>query len=238
MNTSKKKKISKHLLKERISKLRGYSEFTNKVYKQSNLTLGYRTGYAFLRDPKYFAITSSRYKFVGKMFENYNKVLEIGAGDGFKSLIVKSFCKELTLTDRFLEDKKAFEENYSFADVKYKQHNFIEKHLNTKYDGIYGLDILEHISKKQEAIFLKNITKSLNKHGTLIMGMPSIESQKYGSKFSKKFHINCKSKNELRISLKRFFYSVYMFSMNDEVLHTGFDQMSHYIIGLATSKKN
>ena len=28
--------------------------------------------------------------------------------------------------------------------------------------------------------------------------MPSIESQKYGSTNSKKFHINCKSKKELR----------------------------------------
>lgn len=234
----KSKKKLKKLFKKRISESTGYSEFTNKVYKQSNIPLGYRTGYAFLRDPKYFAITSSRYKFVGKMFENYDKVLEFGAGDGFKSFIVKSFCKELTLTDQFLEDKIAFEKNYPFANVKYKQHNFLKKPLNTKYDGIYGLDVLEHISKKQEGTFLKNIIKSLNKHGTLIIGMPSIESQKYGSKNSKKFHINCKSKNELRKTLKRFFNSVYMFSMNDEVLHTGFDQMSHYIIGLATSKKN
>ena len=67
--------------------------------------------------------------------------------------------------------------------------------------------------------------------------MPSIESQKYGSTNSKKFHINCKSKKELRKTLKKFFNNVYMFSMNDEVLHTGFDQMSHYIIGLANSKK-
>ena len=28
-----------------------------------------------------------------------------------------------------------------------------------------------------------------------------------------------------------------MFSMNDEVLHTGYDKMSHYIFALANSKK-
>ena len=232
------KKFLKNKLKKKVnSKTKGYSEFSNQIYNKSNIPLGYRTGYAFLRDPKYFAITSSRYKFVGKMFENFDKVLEFGAGDGFKSLIVKSFCKELTLTDQFEEDKIAFEKNYPFARVKYKKHNFLKKHLKTKYDGIYGLDVLEHINKKNEGTFLRNITKSLKKNGTLIVGMPSIESQKYGSTNSKKFHINCKSKKELRKTLKKFFYNVYMFSMNDEVLHTGFDQMSHYIIGLANSKK-
>ena len=41
----------------------------------------------------------SRYKFVTKMFEDFDNVLEVGAGDGFKSHIVKQFCKKLTLTD-------------------------------------------------------------------------------------------------------------------------------------------
>ena len=29
-----------------------------------------------------------------------------------------------------------------------------------------------------------------------------------------------------------------MFSMNDEVVHTGFDKMSHYIFALANSKND
>ena len=33
------------------------------------------------------------------------------------------------------------------------------------------------------------------------------------------------------------FNNVYLFSMNDEVVHTGFDQMSHYIFAIATNKK-
>ena len=63
--------------------------------------------------------------------------------------------------------------------------------------------------------------------------MPSSQSQKYASKLAKKEHVNCKTKKQLKIFLKKYFNCVYMFSMNDEVLHTGFDDMSHYIIGLA-----
>ena len=84
---------------------------------------------------------------------------------------------------------------------------------------------------------MKNISKSLKTNGSLIIGMPTLESQKYASKGSKLGHINCKSKNELKSILSKFFNNVYMFSMNDEVLHTGYDKMSHYIFGLANSKK-
>ena len=67
--------------------------------------------------------------------------------------------------------------------------------------------------------------------------MPTLESQKYASKVSKLGHINCKSKKELKSLLLKYFNNVYMFSMNDEVVHTGFDKMSHYIFALANSKK-
>jgi len=67
--------------------------------------------------------------------------------------------------------------------------------------------------------------------------MPSLESQKYASKLSRIGHVNCKTKNELKNFLYRHFNNVYLFSMNDEVVHTGFDQMSHYIIAISTSAK-
>jgi len=206
-----------------------------KIY--SNYNLGHQTSYDFLNDPKRLAITTSRYKFVGKMFEKLNKVLEIGAGDGFKSLIVNEFCNNLTLSDVNKKNMIDFKENYSGKKINYIIHNFEKKSLKKRFDGIYALDVLEHISKKFENKFIRNIKKSLSTNGTFIVGMPSKESQKYASKLSKKHHINCKTKKELSNLLKKHFNCVYMFSMNDEVLHTGFDHMSHYIIAIANSKK-
>ena len=78
-----------------------------------------------------------------------------------------------------------------------------------KFDGIYSLDVL---LLKYENYFLKNICK-FNKNGSLIIGMPSIESQKKQQDFQK-WDINCKSKNELKNLLKNFFHHVFMFSMN------------------------
>ena len=106
--------------------------------------------------------------------------------------------------------------------------NFIQTHTNRKFDGIYSLDVLEHIHKKNEKNFLKNICKSLKINGSLIIGMPTLESQKYASKTSKLAHVNCKSKANLKKFLKKHFNVVYMFSMNDEIVHTGYDPMSNY----------
>ena len=57
--------------------------------KTKFMKLGDITSKDFMNDPKRLGITLSRYKFVGKMFEDYKSVLEIGAGDGFKSLSLR-----------------------------------------------------------------------------------------------------------------------------------------------------
>lgn len=204
--------------------------------KNKKVSMGNRSGLGFLDDPVRLTFTLSRYKFVAKMFEGFNNVLEIGAGDGFKSPIVGQFCKKLTLSDIESDNMNEFN-RIKVRDYNYLINDFTKKNLRFKFDGIYSLDVLEHIHKKKENIFLKNIKKSLKPHGTVIIGMPSLESQKYASKWSKLGHINCKTKKGLKELLKRHFNNVYIFSMNDEVLHTGFDSMSHYILAISNSKK-
>ena len=125
----------------------------------------------------------------------------------------------------------------SFTKTKFIIHDFIKKSLNQTFDGIYSLDVLEHIEKRNEKKFIKNICNSLKKNGTLIIGMPTLESQTYASKWSREGHINCKTKNGLKKFLSNYFYNIYMFSMNDEMVHTGYDAMSHYIFALACNKK-
>ena len=40
---------------------------------------------AYESDPARLVFTLSRYKFVAKMFDSFDSVLEVGAGDGFKA---------------------------------------------------------------------------------------------------------------------------------------------------------
>jgi 2-polyprenyl-3-methyl-5-hydroxy-6-metoxy-1,4-benzoquinol methylase len=102
-----------------------------------------------------------------------------------------------------------------------------------RFDAAFSLDVVEHIPEKQEDVYVRNIAKSLTPNGVFICGSPSIESQPYASPMSKEGHINCKSGKVLQSLLKKYFHNAFLFGMNDEVLHTGFAPMCHYLFVLA-----
>jgi len=181
-------------------------------------------------DPKRLVFTLSRYKFVAKMLTGKNRVAEIGCGDGFGARIVKQEVGQLTITDYDSYFIKRFEdiasEEYPISAV---EHNILEGPLGQKFDAIYSLDVLEHIPINHEDVFVRNIINSLGSNGIVILGMPSIESQTYASPASKEGHINCKTGKDLKFFLEKYFHNVLLFSMNDEVVHTGFEKMAHYL---------
>jgi 2-polyprenyl-3-methyl-5-hydroxy-6-metoxy-1,4-benzoquinol methylase len=181
-------------------------------------------------DPKRLVFTLSRYKFVAKMLTGKNRVAEIGCGDGFGARIVKQEVGQLTITDYDSYFIKRFEdiasEEYPISAV---EHNILEGPLDQKFDAIYSLDVLEHIPINHEDVFVRNIINSLGSNGIVILGMPSIESQTYASPASKEGHINCKTGKDLKLFLEKYFHNVLLFSMNDEVVHTGFEKMAHYL---------
>jgi hypothetical protein len=76
------------------------------------------------------------------------------------------------------------------------------------------------------------MVESLTPAGVLILGSPSIHSQAYASPPSKAGHVNCKDAKGFKALLTRFFHNVFLFSMNDEVVHTGYYPMAHYLIGI------
>ena len=97
------------------------------------------------------------------------------------------------------------------------------------------MDVLEHIEQSSETKLLQSLSKSLKNNGTLIVGIPSIESQPYASPVSKAQHINCKSMYELKDLMKGYFQNVYMFGMNDEMLHVGYHHMCQYIFAMGVN---
>lgn len=202
--------------------------------------LGLMTNQAWYDDPKRLAFTFARYKFVAKMLAGAGNVLEVGCGDAFASRIVLQEVGKLSVTDFdpvFIEDIKARAvEGWKFTDCFI--HDLLSGPLPGEYDGIYALDVLEHIAKSDEEKFLANMTTALSQWGTVIIGMPSIESQALASPISKAGHVNCQSMPELKAGMERFFHNVYMFAMNDEMVHTGHHKMAHYLFALCSGKKS
>jgi 2-polyprenyl-3-methyl-5-hydroxy-6-metoxy-1,4-benzoquinol methylase len=201
-------------------------------------SLGLMTNQAWRDDPKRLAFTFARYKFVAKMLAGCDNVLEVGCADAFATRIVVQEVRRLTAVDFdpvFVDDVRArMDDRWRFECFA---HDVLQAPVSGEFDGVYALDVLEHIEPANEVRFLGNMAASLSRHGTLIVGMPSLESQAYASEISKQGHVNCKSMPDLKRLLSQFFHNVYMFSMNDEVVHTGHHKMAHYLIALCCNRK-
>jgi hypothetical protein len=116
-------------------------------------------------------------------------------------------------------------------------HDMLSGPVPGMYDAVYALDVLEHIQAEREDEFLGNMIPAMTQHGVAIIGTPSLESQRYASSQSKAGHVNCKSGEELKRTLQRHFHNVFMFSMNDEVIHTGFFPMAQYLLAVCCGQK-
>jgi 2-polyprenyl-3-methyl-5-hydroxy-6-metoxy-1,4-benzoquinol methylase len=189
-------------------------------------------------DPRRLAFVLSRYKFIANMLEGYKDILEVGCGDAWPSRIVKQTVQNLTVSDfdpYFIENAKLRDDPE--WPLSYLLHDMIHKPTEKRYDAIYAVDVLEHIDPKNEADFLSNICKSIKPEGVAIFGIPSIESQEYASEVSRQGHVNCKTGKAFKELMTEHFQQVFLFSMNDEVVHTGFPKMAHYLFTLCTTPK-
>ena len=215
-----------------------YDEISTLEEEVRVASLGRMRNYDWHNDPRRLLFTLARYKFVSKMFDGYETVLEIGCGDAFATRIVQQTVKKVTATDF---DPIFIEEIHDRRQHKWELdahvHNIVLEPTKQSFDGIFSLDVLEHVQQSDEDAFLKNTCLSLKSHGALIIGMPSLESQTYASEGSKIGHVNCKTGTDLRDLMKKYFHSVFMFSMNDEVVHTGFFPMAHYLFAVCCDKK-
>ena len=208
------------------------------LLEAKRLNLGLMSGHAYLNDSKRLAFTLSRYKFVSKMLAGKNVVLEVGCADAFGSTLVYKEVEQLFACDFdpvFINDVK---KRHPFAsEIEFFEHDMVASKVDIEFDAIYFLDVLEHIEPTQEDTFLQNVVSSLSLNGICIAGMPSLESQQYASEISKAGHVNCQTGTQLKKTFERYFNNVLIFSMNDEVLHTGFFPMSQYLLAIGIGKK-
>jgi 2-polyprenyl-3-methyl-5-hydroxy-6-metoxy-1,4-benzoquinol methylase len=209
------------------------------VAKHGVTKLGLMANESWNQDPKRTLFTLSRYKFVAKMMSGRARVLEIGCADAFGTRLVQQEVGHITAIDFdpvFVADVNARADSAWLMDCFV--HDILSGPVPGKYDGIYSLDVLEHIDSKDEGKFMRHLLASLDPAGATIIGMPSLESQTHASPQSKAGHVNCKSGKGLKAFLDQYFQNVFVFSMNDEVVHTGYYPMAHYLIALCTTPRN
>jgi 2-polyprenyl-3-methyl-5-hydroxy-6-metoxy-1,4-benzoquinol methylase len=201
--------------------------------------LGLMSSQVWRDDPRRLLFVLARYKFVAKMFAGLGKVLEVGCADAFGTRLVRQEVPAVVATDFdpvFIDRNRA--RNSARWPIDFRVHDMMAGPLSEAFDGIYAIDVIEHIPAEQELQFVGNLTRSLQPCGVCLIGSPSLHSQAYASPPSKAGHVNCKDAAGLRRLMSTFFHNVFLFSMNDEVVHTGFPPMAHYLWALCCARKD
>ncbi len=202
--------------------------------------LGPWTTHIMRTDPKHIGFILARYKFVAKMLSGKQKVLEVGCGDAFGTRIVLQevgFINAIDFEPLVLEDARKRFLKEGITNCEFSVLNIIEQTIEQKFDAAYSLDVIEHIEKEKEHKYFENICNSLTPDGVFIMGTPNITASKYASVASIEGHINLKSASEMKKTMSEYFSNVFVFSMNDEVVHTGYFPMAHYLFAVGAGVK-
>jgi hypothetical protein len=191
------------------------------------------------RDPKRIAFLLARYKFVSKMLEGTDSVLEIGCQEGLGTTLVSKTVGRLVAVDFYRPHVQHCLDRLAphCPNISFRGHDMLDGPVAEGFRAAYTLDVLEHIDPAQEHRFMRNLVMSLDPRGVAIVGMPSAEFQPHASPASRAGHVNCKTGVELRAFCGRYFDNVFMFAMNDEVVHTGFLPMACYLLALCVGPR-
>ncbi len=217
----------------------------DKILYTPSFGLGPRMSYSMMNDPKHILFVLARYKFCSKILSGSGNILEMGCGDAFGSAIVGQTVDKLHCIDiephlirdnnmRYNRYKKRFG---AFLNIEFSNMDMINTIPDRKYDALYAIDVWEHLSPETEDIILDNVCKCLKKNSKIIIGTPNIEAAKYASEPGASPHVNLKSHKTLKQLLDKKFETSMIFSMNDEIVHTGFDKMAHYLFGIGITLK-
>ncbi|MDD2654823.1 MAG: class I SAM-dependent methyltransferase [Candidatus Omnitrophica bacterium] len=201
------------------------------------ITLGPHYSY-ILRDlPRRLVFILSHYKFAAKIIGEGKTVLEVGCSEGFGTAILAEATKKVVGID--LDGKAIKEARRSFRSekIEFKTIDFLGAKRIGSFDAIVAFDVIEHIYPENEEIFLKNICKNLNQYGICVIGTPNKTAEQYASPTSKISHINLYTWDRLKEAVEKYFHQVFIFSANDEIVHTGFYPMAHYLIAVGITKR-
>lgn len=226
------------MAEKKISQEEAYRLGTDYQFIDS-VDLGPWTSYSLLHDPKHMGFVLARYKFPAKMFDGMETALEVGCGDAFGTPIVAQHVKKVLAIE---PDQRHIDSNKKrlaqIKNVEFRQGTIQDLKLpKGTFDGAYSIDVIEHLDNHLNDPFVESQAQILKKDGVCIIGTPNITANDYASERSRVQHINLHSQKTLHALMSKYFNRVFMFGMNDEVLHTGYAPMCHYIFGMGVGVK-
>ena len=209
------------------------------VIGQETFTFAPSFAQQILHAPRHLLFVFSRYKFAARLLPVGQKVdvLELGCGEGVGTLLLAE------------QGHRVLGVDFDDAAIGYAQEHLVKENLafwSTDFLGksfgqfraVVSLDVIEHIPVELEDDYFRTVTANLTDDGMAVIGTPNETAYPYASPQSRAGHINNYSAERLVAAASRYFQNVFVFGMNDEVVHTGFYPMCHYLFVLGVGKRS
>lgn len=209
---------------------------TAKLLGNSQVSWGDHWSFNFRNDPKRLGFVLSRYKFCAKLACREGSVLELGCSSGIGATILAERATSYMGIDLDEQALLTAKECLSPPKFHFLHDDFMGKKYGT-FQTVVSLDVVEHIHLEHEEQYFQTVVDNLDPNGICIIGTPNITSAPYASVFSQMGHVNLYSQERLVSVLRKYFHQVLPFGMNDEMMHTGYAPMAHYLLAVACHKK-
>lgn len=206
----------------------------------AGFTLGPVNASTWLRDPKHMGFMLSRYKFAAKMLRRCEHILEAGCGEALGTWVLARDTNARILATDFDAAQIAYAKTQVEPMAAGRIHcecvDLVkEPPSQSGFDGLVCIDVLEHVHPEEEPAFLEHALAGLRPGATAVFGTPNRHADAWASPPSRAGHVNLFDAERLGTTLEAHFTHVFLFSMNDEVIHTGFSGMAHYLIALCVN---
>jgi len=178
-------------------------------------------------------IRLARYKFVARQLKRTDRVLEVGCGSGLGAIFLGQHCHSVDGIDVNEQEIKEAEAVNRRENVRFSVADYFTFKASHKYDVIVLLDVIEHMDEALGEKLIDKTADDLKENGWLVVGTPSCYSYEYQSQFSKAAHVKLYDQAELVGLIEKHYGRCLAFSMNDEMVHTGFSKLAWYYFVLA-----
>jgi len=180
----------------------------------------------------------ARYKFAARLLPEARplRVLELGCNEGLGGLLLIERGHQLTAVDFDESAIASAERAFGDSGIRWVCDDFLGKKYG-EHDAVVSIDVIEHIDPADEDRYMETVVGNLREHGFAVIGTPNDAASQYASKASQIGHVNLFTHDRLSTLMNRYFHQSFLFGVNDEVVHTGFYPMCHYLMALGCSPR-
>ena len=163
-------------------------------------------------------------------------LLELGCSEGIGTPILAEFARSYTGVDLDADAIAAAQRNFAAANRTFIADDFLGKTYG-RFGAVVSLDVCEHIVPELENRYFDTIAANITDAGVAVVGTPNKTADQYASAMSKAGHVNLFDAAHLMRAMRRVFHNVFPFGINDEVVHTGYAPMCHYLVCVGCNKR-